>query len=1106
VSELVIPLGVVVLQQGTEEEKDRLLPPLISLLEGDAILDLWAKAEEGRGRIDRSAVTRSLVARVAPSAPSAGVLTDALSQSIDPATRALASLSLLANGGEAPSPTSMGGHGFKYAAFFDATPELLAPVVDHVARELGKWRAEPVVRYTARPDHATLSRSLRAMRESMCIILSWSGETAASPDWPELMTEALWITRQREARFAATDTGEPPRSILTIVIDSGDSLPPELAAQNWIDITYPENTLARATEEAIAFALATAQSLLEHPEVPPPPVPLLEALDRVEFETGDLLDAEADAIVNAIGSTAYETGQIGGQLDARVGPSARMALEERDSLVAGETVLGLGRGRIPARHIIHTCTVNRPNDHTPDSVAVGAFGAFRTAEALPGVRRIAYPALGSGAAGLNPKDVARAILPGIVESLTRGSSIERVVFVLPNDTATAAYRNALTELRSPSVSATSTVVSATRWFVYVRKTSIGSVYVGGNISVGLFFSSEEDPNAVPLLVPHSAFELTLYVDATSAFHLGDASQLTVQVRDGFIDEPSLSLRLLALASGTHAIRVTVTARGALDVGTEVVVSCPITVEPPILLPDIPELIDRRTIPSPQPDVLLYVATEPTARSDRLRIHLTCNALGYERHRLEELLPLTSDDTSAIRFAAAEMAAETDASSPPDARAAILAFGAMLYDVLMPPNHELRTIFGRLLGLPPRGDWPITWLVISDEAAALPWELVCPHGFAADATHWYDECLATRFVIAHWISRRGFEMPNEAPLGPLGVVHYGQHPEAHPRWRDALGAELASDADRHLGLDILKRGSPYFGVHLLRFSDATDTGRITEVTDARHDGVAGESVTRERRLDFTLRRPIVSLSFVDASLERGGPTAPRSANIEQAWAVPFLLARSSAVIGPRWTTSPSSDRIFYRAFYDAVRADRPLGLAVWEAREVLRLAHPERADWLAYTYFGHPSCEPYLVEDAEGFTLFEPIGMTADQQFVAGREYLFRASFRGELPAWYNGRRHIRTTRLRGEGVRVLVAPLHGGDPETYELIAASGVDGDADDDYYRPVVLVMPKDPGTYKWFVQFTRGTDELRSSVIDLDVVHDETSRARLLREAEQNEMVTE
>jgi hypothetical protein len=60
---------------------------------------------------------------------------------------------------------------------------------------------------------------------------------------------------------------------------------------------------------------------------------------------------------------------------------------------------------------------------------------------------------------------------------------------------------------------------------------------------------------------------------------------------------------------------------------------------------------------------------------------------------------------------------------------------------------------------------------------------------------------------------------------------------------------------------------------------------------------------------------------------------------------------------------------------------------------------------------------------------------------------------------------------------------------TYDLIGASGSDGGPDDDFYVPVVLAMPNDAGTYKWFVQFTRGRDELRSSIIALDVVADQS-----------------
>ncbi len=117
-------------------------------------------------------------------------------------------------------------------------------------------------------------------------------------------------------------------------------------------------------------------------------------------------------------------------------------------------------------------------------------------------------------------------------------------------------------------------------------------------------------------------------------------------------------------------------------------------------------------------------------------------------------------------------------------------------------------------------------------------------------------------------------------------------------------------------------------------------------------------------------------------------------------------------------------------------------------------------------------------------MFEPIGVAAGESFETGRAYDFRASFRGELPSWYGGRRRRRTTSLRGEGVRVIVTPLHAAEPETYDLVPASGNDAGHDDDFYCIVPLTMPDQPSRLKLFVQFARDEQELRSTVITLDV----------------------
>ena len=76
---------------------------------------------------------------------------------------------------------------------------------------------------------------------------------------------------------------------------------------------------------------------------------------------------------------------------------------------------------------------------------------------------------------------------------------------------------------------------------------------------------------------------------------------------------------------------------------------------------------------------------------------------------------------------------------------------------------------------------------------------------------------------------------------------------------------------------------------------------------------------------------------------------------------------------------------------------------------------------------------------------------------------------------------------------------------TYGLIGVSG-EAESDDDYYSPGTLSMPNEAGTYKWFVQFTRGERELRSTVITLDVIADESTPEQARGESRPREVRSE
>ena len=278
--------------------------------------------------------------------------------------------------------------------------------------------------------------------------------------------------------------------------------------------------------------------------------------------------------------------------------------------------------------------------------------------------------------------------------------------------------------------------------------------VGRKLIVTLRLTPDERPGSVPLEVPVGALELTLFVRAPG-FHLEGEHPRTVAIPPDLPFELSLPLELIPVASGAQTVSLEVYAGKR---GTDVAparLSRTVAVATPLEPLNLPELIERRLIPTPQPDVTLYVTLEEAARvsgRQQMRFHLTCPSLGLDRERLERPLSLTEHDLAALRRAAVWAAAGATDAAPPDALAGLRAFGESLFNQLMPPGHELYDHFKDILRRA-SSDVPLSWLILADDRVLLPWEMVFAHEFFARA-----------FVLAHWVLGQGLVAANEAPLG------------------------------------------------------------------------------------------------------------------------------------------------------------------------------------------------------------------------------------------------------------------------------------------------------------------------------------------------------
>ena len=830
--------------------------------------------------------------------------------------------------------------------------------------------------------------------------------------------------------------------------------------------------------EAISYGILESVSSLK-----PRALGRKAALARIELMMGDLLEQDSDVLVHPTNPNIDFSGGIGRQLWEHLDSELYARLSDQIPVELGSAVV-TEAGSLPARYLIHTPTSKSdPLGLTVESIIVGFSAALAKAEELSNVRSIAFPSFSTGAAGFDPGDVAPGILAAAVAHLEQGSQLDQVLFVFINEATGQAYTDAY---RSLGGEIEAKRVPTHLWHLSFDDAPLDSLAVGQRFTPTLRLSPTEQPGSQPLCIPVSALELTVYVEAPGLYLEGEHIR-TLPVSEGRPVEHNLALDLIPLISGEQRLRLLVYPGQRVEGLQPAELSQIVSITPPLALPDIRELIDRRAIPDPQPNVMLYAALEEATDGQQLRLHLTCPALGLDREPFDPL-PFTEQDLAGLRQAAVRMAGAAVNTSSPDALSSLRAFGRGLFDRLMPPGYPLRELYWRIFALAARSDTPWSWLVVSDERAMLPWELVCPYmPRPGRAELWHDEFLGRKFVLVHWVGQQGLTLASEAPLGLLDFTHYQQRPrEIVSRWQAVLGGEVHVGVEDETGhLALMQADSRYYGLHILRYSDRYQLGQITALDGQQArpatDRSEAEMMIFDRRLDFTLRRPVVGFSFVDeqpVNLDMG--LKGRDTQLEAGWMLPFMHAGATALVGARWSVTPEADQLFFRTFYQTIRNGVPLGQAVWEAREQVRLAFPHRPDWLAYAYFGHPWCQPYWVRPAQGFTLFETIDHPEDDSFLAGEMYRFRASYRAEPPAGYDGRLHVQVEPLQAEPPTVMIIPITATEPTYYTLERVP-----QSDEYQCLVELAMPEKKMIWTVLISFQNEREELATVTLNLNVV---------------------
>jgi hypothetical protein len=478
----------------------------------------------------------------------------------------------------------------------------------------------------------------------------------------------------------------------------------------------------------------------------------------------------------------------------------------------------------------------------------------------------------------------------------------------------------------------------------------------------------------------------LFTGENSQFHKNNSvtipTSLSTNDSDSWqISSQTVPLYLTVLKPGSIVIRAEIyfkeNFKTVLETFIQVILLEEIVVIPPNA---------ARSRPVPQPDLILQIQT---IWNENLS---TCT-FRYHLDSFHPRLPFASDiqqQSETLSVGWLEQARsllqttleEAANSLSEDFRVRLTSLGQHLFQQLLPP--ELQTTFRSVM----RFNQPFTLLILADQDAGLPWELL------HDGQGFWGE----RFIIGRWSWELERTRPYEFEIGAVNVAHYADVEHLN-QWASLLeppGAPppmlLSGGVLADLGvLDAMR------GLHLLRRGKSFDeVDRQDAPVPFDRNGAADlEQELQPAKLSLRRNRPLVTLGYVNAGLAE-------LTMLEQTWA-PTFIRSGSAFVGTLWAVQPAVEAAFISSFYHRLWTGDSLGIAFQAGRRAARSLVPDSLDCMAYTLFGDPMARPYRPTEGKGYAVVEPIGQEITDAVAPGASVRFRVSLRRTPPVWYTNR-------------------------------------------------------------------------------------------------------
>lgn len=168
--------------------------------------------------------------------------------------------------------------------------------------------------------------------------------------------------------------------------------------------------------------------------------------DKIVLCCGDLTESAVDAIVNAANNDLQLGGGLAGAIRRKGGPAIQQECDAIGSIPVGGAAI-TGAGNLPAKFVIHAASMSLGGNTTAHALRAATAHSLRIA-AERSLRTIAFPAVGAGIAGFPLRECAEIMLDEVVKHLARPTSLEKIHFVLFDQTALDIFRGVFEELQS----------------------------------------------------------------------------------------------------------------------------------------------------------------------------------------------------------------------------------------------------------------------------------------------------------------------------------------------------------------------------------------------------------------------------------------------------------------------------------------------------------------------------------------------------------------------------------------------------------------------------------------------------------------------------------